>query len=183
MISAPNAQSHAIDPAHSTVEFSVRHLMISKVRGRFSAVSGTVDVPEGSNVPAAVQAVVQTGSIDTREEQRDAHLKSADFLDADTYPTLSFSSTRIEGSGDAFRMTGDLTIHGVTREVTFDGQFEGRGRDPWGNDRVGYEARATINRKDFGLTWNQALETGGVVVGDEIRIELAVEAIAQTPNG
>ena len=171
-------QVYAVDPAHSTVEFVVRHLMISKVRGRFSAFQGRLDLdPSGSLI--AAQATIDAASIDTREAQRDAHLKSPDFFDAEKFPELSFYSTRVEGSGDRFQIYGDLTIHGVTRPVVLDATFEGRGNDPWGGQRVGYSAHTTINRKDYGLTWNAALETGGVVVGDEIRIELNVEAILQ----
>jgi len=173
------AKTYAIDPSHTTAEFIVRHLMISKVRGRFTGITGTIDVPEGTNVPASVDVTIETASIDTREEQRDGHLKSADFFEAEKYPQITFKSTGVDGSGDAFKVRGDLTIHGVTREVVLDTTFEGRTTDPYGNDRIGYEAHTKINRKDFGLGWNMALETGGVVVGDEVKIELNVEAIAQ----
>ena len=173
------SQTYAIDPSHTTVEFVVRHMMIAKVRGRFTSVSGTLVVPEGSNVPTAVDVTIDPATIDTREEQRDAHLRSADFLDAEKFSSLTFHATGVEGSGDAFTVRGNLTIHGTTREVALDATFEGRGSDPWGNQRIGYEARTKISRKDFGLEWNQALETGGVLVGDEVRIELNVEAIAQ----
>jgi polyisoprenoid-binding protein YceI len=173
------AKTYAIDPSHTTAEFTVRHLMISKVRGRFTSIAGTVEVPEGSSVPVSVDVTIDAASIDTREPQRDAHLTSADFLDAEKFPKVTFKSTGIDGSGDAFKVRGDLTIHGVTREVVLDTTFEGRTADPWGNDRIGYEAHTKISRKDYGLEWNQALETGGVVVGDEVKIELNVEAIAQ----
>jgi polyisoprenoid-binding protein YceI len=173
------AKAYAIDPSHTTAEFVVRHLMISKVRGRFTSITGAIEVPEGNNVPVSVDVTIDAGSIDTREPQRDAHLKSADFLDAEKFANVTFKSTGFEGSGDAFKVRGELTIHGVTREVVLDTTFEGRSTDPWGNDRIGYEAHTKISRKDFGLEWNQALETGGVVVGDEVKIELNVEAIAQ----
>lgn len=169
--------SYSVDPAHTTVEFVVRHLMITKVRGRFGAVTGTIELDPNSDVPRSVQATIDATSIDTNEPQRDAHLKSADFLEVEKYPTLEFSSTRIEGSPGSFTIHGDLTIHGVTREVALSGEFEGRVADPWGGQRIGYSASTTINRKEFGLTWNAALETGGVVVGDEVRIELNVEAL------
>ncbi|HEY6325119.1 MAG TPA: YceI family protein [Candidatus Cybelea sp.] len=168
---------YALDPAHTTVEFVVRHLMIAKVRGRFTAFDGSVELEPASEVPAAIRATIQAGSIDTREEQRDAHLRSADFFDVEKFPTLEFESTRIYGTPDEFTIDGKLTLHGVTRNVSLRGSFEGQAKDPWGGFRVGYSAHATINRKDFGLTWNAALETGGVVVGDEVRIELNVEAI------
>ncbi len=174
-----SSQAYAIDPAHTTVEFVVRHMMIAKVRGRFTSVKGTIDVPAGSNIPSAVDVTVDAASIDTREEQRDGHLKSADFFDVEKYPQITFRSTAIEGSGDAFTVRGDLSIHGVTREIALDTTFEGRGSDPWGNERIGYEAHGKISRKDFGLNWNQALEAGGVLVGDEIKIEISAEAIAQ----
>jgi len=172
-------QRFAIDPAHTNAQFSIRHLMISKVHGRFSTIAGTIEVPEGATVPTAVEATIEVDSIDTREPQRDGHLKSPDFFDAEKFPQITFRSTRFEGDGESFTIVGDLTMHGVTREVKLDTTFEGRGADPWGNNRIGYEAHAKINRRDFGLNWNVALEAGGVTVGDEVKIELNIEAIAQ----
>lgn len=171
--------SYSIDPAHTGVEFVVRHLMITKVRGRFGAVSGIIELEPGSDIPRFVQATIDATSIDTREPQRDTHLRSADFFDVEKYPTLEFVSTRIEGTPGDFTIYGNLTVHGVMREVALKAEFEGRAADPWGGQRAGYSASTTINRKDFGLTWNTALETGGVMVGDEVRIELEVEAIAK----
>ena len=168
---------YALDRAHTTVEFVVRHLMITKVRGRFTAFDGEIELPAGNDLPVSISATIDAASIDTREEQRDAHLRSADFFEVDKYPTLTFESTRIEGSPEAMTIDGKLTLHGVTREVRLHGTFEGRTSDPWGGTRVGYAAHTTVNRKDFGLAWNAALETGGVVVGDEVRIELNVEAV------
>lgn len=170
---------YTLDQSHSTVEFVVRHLMISKVRGRFAAFEGSIELAPGSDLPQAITATIDVNSIDTREGQRDGHLKSADFFEVEKYPTMSFESTRIDGTPDEFTIHGNLTIHGVTRQVALTGTFEGRGADPWGGQRVGYSAHTTINRKDFGLTWNAALETGGVVVSDEVRIELNVEGILQ----
>ena len=170
---------YAIDPVHTNADFVVRHLMITRVRGRFPGVAGAIELAAGSDVPSAVQARIDATTIDTREPQRDAHLKSADFLEVEKYPAIEFASTRIEGAPEDFTIHGNLTIHGVTREVALHAAFEGRGPDPWGGQRVGYSASTTINRKDFGLTWNAALETGGVVVGDEVRIELEVEAVLQ----
>lgn len=172
-------QAYRLDPSHSTVEFIVRHLMISKVRGRFAAFDGRIELAPESELPRTINVTIDASSIDTREEQRDAHLKSPDFFDVERFPTLTFSSERIEGTPDAFTVRGDLTIHGVTRQVLLTAALEGRGADPWGGQRVAYSAHASINRKDFGLTWNAALETGGVVVSDEVRIELNVEAILQ----
>ncbi|HTV73322.1 MAG TPA: YceI family protein [Candidatus Acidoferrales bacterium] len=166
-----------IDPAHTTVEFVVRHLMITKVRGRFTKHAGTLTLAPGSDVPAALAVTIDAASIDTREEQRDAHLRSGDFFEVEKHPHLTFESTSISGSPDSFTVTGKLTLHGVTRDVTLAGAFEGRAKDPWGGERVGYTAQGTINRKDFGLNWNAALETGGAVVGDEVKIELNVEAV------
>ena len=170
---------YTLDPSHSSVEFVVKHLMISKVRGRFAAFQGSIELAPGSDVPQAISATIDASSIDTREAQRDTHLKSADFFDVEKYPNLSFESTRIEGTADEFRAYGNLTIHGVTREVVLAGSFEGRGGDPWGGQRAGYTAHTAINRKDFGLTWNAGLETGGVLVSDEVRIELDVQAVLQ----
>jgi polyisoprenoid-binding protein YceI len=171
-------QIFTIDPIHTNVGFSVRHLMISKVRGHFRSVAGTIAIPAGSDLPEAVDVTIDGSSIDTREPQRDDHLRSPDFLEVATYPTLRFASSSISGSPSAFQIHGDLTIHGTTRPVVLEASFEGRATDPWGNLRAGYEAHTTISRKDFGLTWNQMLEAGGVAVGDEVRIELNVEAIA-----
>jgi polyisoprenoid-binding protein YceI len=168
---------YSIDAAHTTVEFVVRHLMITKVRGRFGAVSGTIELDPNGDVPRSIQATVDATSIDTREPQRDAHLKSPDFFEVEKYPTLEFASTRIEGDAGSFTIYGNLTIRGVTREVALKTEFEGRAADPWGGQRIGYSASTTINRKDFGLGWNAALETGGVMVGDEVRIELEVQAV------
>lgn len=168
---------YAVDRAHTTVEFVVRHLMIAKVRGRFTGVDGQVELAAGSDVPIAISATIDAASIDTREEQRDAHLRSADFFEVEKYPRLTFQSDRIEGTPENFTIHGLLTIHGITRDVRLSGTFEGRATDPWGGRRVGYSAHGTINRKDFGLTWNTVLEAGGVAVGDEVRIELNVEAV------
>jgi polyisoprenoid-binding protein YceI len=167
-----------IDPIHTSVGFTVRHLMIAKVRGHFRSVAGTIEIPAGTDVPQAIEVTIDGSSIDTREPQRDEHLRSPDFLDVATYPMLTLRSTEISGSPSAFKIHGDLTIHGTTRPVVLDATFEGRATDPWGNLRAGYEATTTISRKDFGLTWNQVLEAGGVAVGDEVRIEISVEAIA-----
>ena len=168
-----------IDPAHSGAEFKVRHMMISNVKGRFSAISGTVTLDEDDISNSSVEASIDAASIDTREAQRDAHLKSADFFDVEKYPALKFTSTHVKRTGeDEFAVEGDLTIHGVTRHVTF--HVEGPGtpaKDPWGNTRLGLSATAKINRKDFGLTWNATLETGGILVGEEVNITLDIQLI------
>lgn len=179
--STPTGRSWALDPAHSLVEFSVRHMMITTVRGRFGQVSGTLVLDPGHSDGGSVEVELEAASIDTGSEQRDAHLRSADFLDADSHARLSFRSRRVEGApsrpGDRFRVIGDLTIRGITREVTLDAVYEGRGTDPWGAERVSYSAETRVDRRDFGLTWNQALETGGVLVANEVRIHLEVQAI------
>jgi len=174
-----------LDPAHSSVQFSVRHLMVSTVRGAFGKVAGTVAVDEQDLTHSKIQATIDAASIDTRIEKRDAHLKSPDFLDVAKYPTITFVSKKIERvAPDHFKVTGDLTLHGVTRETTLD--VEGptpEMKDPWGKTRAGAQATTTINRKDFGLTWNQALEAGGVAVGDEVKITIDVEATKQPAAG
>jgi polyisoprenoid-binding protein YceI len=169
--------TYTIDKAHSEATFQVRHLL-TKVRGRFSDFAGTIeydaDHPERSSVTATIQAT----SIDTNEADRDTHLRSADFFGVDRFPTLTFTSTGVTKKGrDTFDVVGDLTIHGVTRPVTLNVSFLGKATDPWGNERLGFEADTTINRKDFGLTWNAALETGGFLVGDEVKINLSVQAL------
>ena len=168
-----------IDPAHSHVEFSVKHLMIATVRGRFAGVEGSVRLDEADPSAARVDVKIDVSSIDTREAQRDAHLRSADFFDVAAYPTLTFVSSRVAPKRDGeFNVTGTLTIHGVAREVTLPVTYLGRTKDPWGNERVGFESEVTINRKDFGLGWNAVLEAGGLVVGDDVKITLSVQAIA-----
>jgi polyisoprenoid-binding protein YceI len=173
-------QTWQIDSAHSGIHFAVRHLVIAKVRGHFSRWSGTVSVPDGDVARATVDVTVDTSSIETGVADRDAHLKSADFLDVATFPEMTFRASRTEPTGEGrFRLRGDLTLHGVTREVALDVESAGQTQDPWGNTRAGFAARASIDRKDFGLTWNQVLEAGGVMVGDKIEIELEIEAVRQ----
>ncbi len=165
-----------IDPTHSNVEFAVRHLMISTVRGRFGAVTGTVNIDDKDPRKFNVDVEIDVGSIDTRQEQRDAHLRSADFFDVANHPKMTFRSNRADGDLQRqFKLIGDLTIRGVTRPVTMSVTNEGSGKDPWGNDRLGFSATAKIDRSEFGLTWNQALEAGGVMVGDEVKISLDIE--------
>ena len=167
-----------IDPAHTNVEFSVRHLMITTVKGRFTDVTGTVKTDDGDPAKGEVDITIAAASIDTREPQRDAHLRSADFFDAETFPTLTFRSKRIDRvRGEDFMLVGDLTIRGVTREVALEVTSEGRVKDPWGGDRAGFSATTKIKRSDFGLTWNQLLEAGGVAVGDDVKINLDVELV------
>jgi polyisoprenoid-binding protein YceI len=173
--------SWQIDPAHSHVEFAVRHLMISTVKGAFGDVRGTVWLDESDVRTVLVDITIQVASIDTRQEERDAHLRSADFFDAARFPTITFRSRVVEGShqDSEFRLVGDLTIRDVTREVVLAVSSEGRLIDPWGAERAGFSAQGKIDRTDFGLTWNQALEAGGVVVGNEVKISIEVELLRQ----
>ncbi|HLJ66835.1 MAG TPA: YceI family protein [Chloroflexota bacterium] len=169
-----------IDPAHSSVEFRVKHMMVTTVRGRFTGVNGDLYGDLDNPLDGKVDVQIDAASIDTRQEQRDAHLRSADFLDVENYPTITFKSTRVEVLGkDHLHVTGELSIHGVTREVTLDTHINGTGKTPFGTEIVGASATTSINRKDFGLTWNVALETGGWLVGETINIDLEIEAVKQ----
>ena len=171
--------AYQIDPAHTSAQFSVRHMMITNVRGGFSRVEGTVLHDRDNPRESTVEAVIDARTIKTMDEQRDAHLKSADFLEADKYPTITFKSTKIEPAGeDEWRVIGDLTIHGATKPVVL--KVEGptaEVKDPFGNTRIGVSASTKIKRSDFGLTWNAVLEAGGIAVGDELKIELDISAI------
>lgn len=170
-----------LDPAHSQVEFVVKHMMITKVRGRFATVNGAIEVDESEPSSSRVEVEIDAPSIDTRQEDRDTHLRSADFLDVESHPTLTFRSTSVEGltleEGSTFEVVGDLTIRGATREVTLDAVYEGRGMDPWGGERLAFSGDTVIDRRDFGLEWNQALETGGILVGNDVRIHLEAQAV------
>jgi len=176
----PTTTTWTIDATHAEIGFAVRHLMISTVRGRFGAVTGSVTLDERNPNAAKIDVTVDVASIDTRTEMRDNHLRSADFFDVANHPSLHFVSTKIEGdvTGE-FTVTGDLTIRGVTHSVKLNATNEGRGKDPWGGERVGVAATGKIKRSDFGLTWNQALEAGGVAVGDEVKLSLDVELVRQ----
>ena len=176
-VTSSKTTTYAIDKAHSEATFQVRHLL-TRVRGRFSDFAGTIEFDETDPERSSVNVTVQAASIDTSEHDRDTHLRSADFFDVETFPTLTFSGRTITRKGDQrFDVAGDLTIHGVTRPITLDVTFLGKAKDPWGNERAAFEADATVNRKDFGLNWNAALETGGFLVGDEVKISLSVQAI------
>jgi polyisoprenoid-binding protein YceI len=173
----------AIDGNHSSVTFTIRHMM-SKVRGQMKVKEGWIEVDHDDLTTAKVDVVLDAATIDTGVEMRDNHLRSADGnFDVANYPTITFKSKRVEGKDPSnFRVIGDLTIHGVTREVTLNASFNGEGKDPWGNRRVSFSAETKVNRKDFELTWNQALEAGGFLLGDDVKIEIDLEAIpAQTP--
>ncbi|WP_309891987.1 YceI family protein [Archangium sp.] len=167
-----------IDTTHSGIHFSVRHMVIAKVRGSFRNYSGTVSLDEQDITASSVSVRIETASIDTGVEQRDTHLRSADFFDVEKFPALTFQSTKVEkSSGNGFRVTGNLTIRDVTREVVLEAEQLGIGKDPWGNVKVAFEAKTSVDRRDFGLKWNQALETGGVLVGEKVEISLELQAV------
>jgi polyisoprenoid-binding protein YceI len=175
----PAAGTWAIDPAHSSFEFVARHLM-SKVRGRFSGVSGEARIAEDP-LQSSVEIEIDTATVDTKEPTRDGHLRSGEFFDAEHHPTISFRSTAVRpGDGDAWKVDGELTIRGVTRPLTLDLEFLGTGIDPWGKQRIGFSAvAAEVNREDWGLTWNAALETGGVLLARSVRLEIETELVKQ----
>jgi polyisoprenoid-binding protein YceI len=174
-----------IDPAHSSAEFKVRHMMISNVKGKFSGLAGTLTLNEGDVSKSSIEASIPVATINTGDEQRDGHLKSADFFDVEKFPNMTFASVKVvpNGAGES-KAVGDITLHGVTRQVTFDVEGPSQpGKDPWGNTRIGLSATAKINRKEFGLVWNAALEAGGVLVGDDVTISLDVEFIKSVNSG
>ncbi|GAA3641965.1 YceI family protein [Microbacterium awajiense] len=173
------AGTWTLDPSHSEVGFSVRHMMISKVRGAFNIKQATLVAPENP-LDAQVTATVDVASVDTKDEGRDGHLRSADFFDVENHPTIDFVSTGVRIDDGDFLVDGDLTIRGVTKPVTFEFDFGGFGADPWGNYKAGATAQTVINREDFGLTWNAALETGGVLVGKDIAITLDLQGSLQS---
>ncbi len=173
------ADTYAVDTAHTQVHFTVPHLVAFKVRGNFNDFSGTVVADADSKQLISAEATIKAASIDTRNDQRDEHLRSADFFAVNEYPEIYFKTKKVSGSGDDITVVGDLTIKGVTKEVVLKGGFAGTATDPWGNKRAGFEASGEIDRKDFGLNWNKALEAGGFLVGDKITIGLEVEAVAQ----
>ena len=175
-----NTERWEIDSSHSSIHFSVRHLVIAKVRGQFRRWTGTVVVPDNDFGRAALDVVVDTASIDTGVADRDTHLRSADFLDVEQFPEITFRSTGVtRTASDRLRLDGDLTIKGVTRTVVLDVEQLGTAKDPWGNERAAFSATTAVDRKEFGLTWNQVLETGGVMVGDRIEIAIDIEAVRQ----
>jgi polyisoprenoid-binding protein YceI len=179
-VEIPAAGTWAIDPSHTHAGFTVRHLMVSKVRGRFAGVSGTVTIAE-EPLDSHVEVEIDLASIDTRDNQRDAHLRSPDFFDVENYPTMSYRSTAVRPAGKGrWLVEGELSLHGVTRSVPLEVSFEGAGADPWGGVRAGFSARAEIDREDFGLTWNQVLETGGIAVGKKVAIDIEVESVLQS---
>jgi polyisoprenoid-binding protein YceI len=166
-----------LDPAHSLVEFSAKHMMITTVKGRIAELEGTIYTDEKDPRNSSVEAKLKATSIDTRTDQRDQHLRSGDFLNVEKYPDITFRSTRVTGDKKHFKLTGNLTIRDVTKEVTLDVEFEGQNKDPWGGERVGFSASGKIDRREFGLTWNQALETGGILVSNDIKLTIDAQAV------
>jgi polyisoprenoid-binding protein YceI len=172
-------RTYTIDKSHSEAVFQVRHL-VTKVRGRFSDFEGTIQVNDASPELSSVNFTIQAASIDTNEKDRDTHLRSADFFEIEKHPTITFRSKRvIKKSNESYDVVGDLAIRGVTKEIALPVTHLGTVKDPWGNEKIGFEAETTLNRKDFGLMWNAALETGGFLVGDEVKVTLSIQAFAQ----
>lgn len=172
--------TYVIDADHSTLGFTIRHAGIGKTRGQFDEFNGTIEVADDSTpTGSTASATIKAASVNTRNNDRDNHLRSADFFDVETYPEWTFATTGVSGSKESFTLTGDLTIHGVTKSVDLEVELLGAATDPFGNDRAAFEASTVISRKDFGLTWNAALEAGGVLVGDKVTITLEIEAIKQ----
>ncbi|MDO8308112.1 MAG: YceI family protein [Actinomycetota bacterium] len=169
----------AIDPAHTTLGFTARHAMVAKVRGSFGEFSGSFTIDGANLANSSAELTIQAASIDTKTADRDAHLTSADFLDVENFPTITFVSTSVAARGTDIVVTGDLTIHGVTKSVDVEYEYVGISQDPWGNTKIGFEGKAALSRKEFGLVWNVALEAGGVLVGDEIKLSLDIEATKQ----
>jgi polyisoprenoid-binding protein YceI len=178
-IEVPLPGTYVLDTSHTHAGFAARHLMVSKVRGRFATVTGKITVADDPT-ESVVDVSIGAASVDTRDEQRDAHLRSPDFLDVETYPTLTFRSTSVKPlGGDRWSVEGDLTVRDVTKPVHLDVTFEGASADPWGNARIGVSAKGELNREDYGLTWNVSLETGGVLVGKKVQLEIEAEGIRQ----
>lgn len=177
---APAKTAWKLEPSHTSVEFSAKHMMITTVRGRIIDIEGMIFTDEQNPSRSYVEASLKPASIDTGNKQRDEHLRSADFIDVAKFPAITFRSKHTEGSKERFKLTGDLTIRDTTKEITLDVTFEGTGKDPWGGDRVGFTATGRIDRRDFGLTWNQALETGGVLVSNDIKINIEVQATKES---
>jgi polyisoprenoid-binding protein YceI len=177
---AAQAATFKIDTAHSAVTFKVRHMMISTVRGSFGDFAGTFTYVKGQPAEWHVAAEIQTASVNTNDEKRDDHLRNPDFFDVEKYPTMTFKSTRVEKAGDGYKLHGDLTMLETTRPVVLDLEITGETTDPWGNPRVGFSASGKVDRKDWGMTWSRALDTGGVMVGDEITIELDIQGIQES---
>ena len=176
---AATKSTWTLDASHSTVEFVAKHMMITTVKGRFADVTGTIVADEANFTDSTVEVTMQAESLDTRTGERDAHLRSPDFLDVDRYPTITFKSTAIKGTKERFQVTGDLTIRDITKPITLDVEFGGEGKDPWGGTRASFSAHGKFDRRDYGLTWNVALETGGILVSNEVKINIEAQVVLQ----
>ncbi len=175
------ASTWNIDTSHSTIQFTARHMVVAKVRGRFTKWGGQIVYDPDQPAASSVQVTIEPGSLDTAEAQRDTHLRSADFFDVEKFPQASFKSSKVQDlGGGKLRIAGDLTIRGVSKPVTLEAIYEGTGKDPWGGERIGFSATTSIDRREWGLQWNKALETGGVLVSDKIELTLEVEAVKQS---
>jgi polyisoprenoid-binding protein YceI len=166
-----------IDPSHTTISFVARHMVVTKVRGRFRSFRGTLALDREDLTNSAIDVSIDTASIDTADEKRDAHLRSAEFFDADSFPSITYVSKSVAKKGGRYAVTGDLTMHGVTKEVVLDAELEGKGKDPWANQRIRFSAKTSVNREHYGLKWNQVLEAGSLLVSTKIDIELEVQAV------
>lgn len=166
-----------VDPDHSIVEFKVAHMVISKTTGHFKDYTGFIEMDPDARTVKAIEATIKTASVTTNQEKRDTHLRNPDFFDVEKYPTMAYKMKSYQKAGDGYTAIGDLTLHGVTKEVTLTGNFNGVTKDPWGNTRAGFTAEGKVNRKDFGMVWNKALDSGGLVVGDDVWIKLDIECI------
>lgn len=166
-----------IDPDHSTIEFRVAHMVVSKTSGRFTDYRGFVEMDADAKTLKSIEATIKAASIDTNHDKRDAHLRNVDFLDVERFPTMTYKMKQYRKQGDAYTVIGDLTLRGVTKEISLSGTFNGITQDPWGNTRAGFSADGILNRKDFGMVWNKVLDSGGLVVGDEVQIHLDIECI------
>jgi polyisoprenoid-binding protein YceI len=170
-----------VDPDHSTIEFRVSHMVVSKTTGRFMDYAGFIEMDAEAGTVKGIEATIKTGSVNTHHEKRDAHLRNADFFDVEHYPTMTFRLKSQKKTADGYTAVGDLTLRGVTKEITLVGHFNGTTKDPWGNTRAGFNAEGKLNRKDFGMVWNKSLDSGGLVVGDEVQIRLDIECIKAKP--
>ncbi|MEO5957001.1 MAG: YceI family protein [Nitrospiraceae bacterium] len=181
-------ESHAetarwnVDPEHSTIEFRVAHMLVSKTTGRFMDYAGFIDMDAETGTVKAIEATIKTGSVNTNHEKRDAHLRNTDFFDVEHAPTMTFKMKSYTKTVEGYAAIGDLTLRGVTKEITLVGSYSGAAKDPWGNTRAGFSAEGKLNRKDFGMVWNKTLDSGGLVVGDEVQIRLDIECIKAKPQ-
>ncbi|GKS60016.1 polyisoprenoid-binding protein [Nitrospira sp.] len=181
-VASAETARYLVDQEHSIIEFQVKHMVISKTTGRFMDYSGFVDLDADAKEVKAIEATIKAASLNTNHQKRDAHLRTADFFDVERYPTVIYRLKRVKKTGDEFTAWGELTLHGVTKEITLVGSFNGSTKDPWGNVRAGFTGRGQLNRKDFGMNWSKTLDNGGLIVGDEVDIRLEVEAIKAKPE-